>query len=161
MNTNETVFPYMLHEPGPALDNATFPAVCLGSEEDEIFEGYRRVQIISQTMALLHTRYPALQLMQDFRNFAELLMDVPASQWQYLPRIRELQAVASQHLLLASRVPAFSTISHVEQSRRRRTEETVRIRAEIDGLVNVMFEDDETKEIVDYIKKSTFYRSRC
>ena len=156
MNTNETVFPYMLHEPGPGLDNATFPAVCLGSEEDEIFEGYRRVQIISQTMALLHTRYPALQLMQDFRNFAELLMEVPADQWHHLPRIRELQAVASKHLLRSSRVPAFSTISHVEQSRRRRTEETVRIRAEIDALVNVMFEDDETEEIVDYVKKSTF-----
>ena len=160
MNTNEIVFPYMLHEPGPGVDNAVFPAVCLGSEEDEIFEGYRRVQIISQTMALLHTRYPALQLMQDFRNFAELLLEVPANRWQYLPRIRELQAVASQHLLLASRVPAFSTISHVEQSRRMRIEETVSIRAEIDGLVNVLFEDDETKEIVDYIKQSKFYSSR-
>ena len=31
-------------------DNAKFPVVQLGSEEDEIFQGYRRVQIISQTM---------------------------------------------------------------------------------------------------------------
>lgn len=157
MNTNETVFPYVLHEPRTRADNPKFPAVELDSREDEIFQGYRRVQIISQTMALLHTRYPALQLMQDFRNFAELLLEVPADKWQYLPRIRGLQAAASHHLLLTSRVPAFSTISHVEQSRRRTIEETVKIRGEIDGLMSLIFEDEETKEIVDYIKRSTFY----
>ena len=95
--------------------------------------------------------------MQDFRNFAELLLEVPPDKWQYLPRIRELQAAASQHLLLTSRVPAFSTISDIEQSRRRTSEETVQIRRDIDDLINVMFEDEETKEIVDYIKQSTFY----
>ena len=154
MDTNETVFPYMLHQPRPGDANATFPAVRLGSREDEIFEGYRRVQIISQTMALLHNRYPALQLMQDFRNFAELLLEVPAKEWQYLPRIRELQWAASQHLLQASRVPAFSTISHIDQSRQEMAEQTIRIRQDIDGLMDLMFDDQETRDIVNYIKQS-------
>lgn len=154
MNTNETVFPYMLHQPRPGTGSAKFPAVRLGSREDEIFKGYRRVQIISQTMALLHTRYPALVLMQDFRNFAELLLEAPADRWEHLPRIRELQGAASQHLLRASRVPAFSTISHVDQSRRKLTEETISIREDIDGLMDLMFDNDETRDIVDYIKQS-------
>ena len=158
MDINQTIFPYMLHQPRSGQENAKLRTVRLGNHEDEIFEGYRRIQIISQTMALLHTRYPALQLMQDFRNLAELLLDVPAERWHYLPRIRELQAATSQHLLRNNRVPVFSTIAQVEESRQRKAEDTIRIREDIDRLMNLMLEDEDSRDIVDYIKQSKF---RC
>ena len=157
MHTDETVFPYTLHQSPSGSVDANFPAVRLDSREDEIFKGYRRIQIISQTVALLHTRYPALQLLQDYRSFAELLLEVRMDQWQYLSRIRELQGVASQHLFRASRVAPFSTISHIDQKRRKMAAETIRIREEIDGLMDLLLLDDETGDIVSYIKLSMFY----
>jgi len=106
-------------------------------------------------MALLHVRYPSLQLIQYFRNFAELLDEVPRDTWRLLPSIMELRTLASQHLLRATSFPAFSTIAQIEHSRRKLTERTLSIREKIDSLVNLMFDDEETREIVTYIKQST------
>ena len=153
-NTSETVFPYMLHQRRMGEGDTKFPAVELGSREDEIFRGYRRVQIIAQTMALLHTRYPSLQLIQDFRNFAELLEGVPVDTWRLLPSIMELRTTASQHLIRATSFPAFSTISQIEQARKRLTERTLSIRDRIDALMDAMFDDEDTWDIVEYMKQS-------
>lgn len=154
-NISETVFPYMVHQHDMEEENRIFPAVELSSRDDEIFRGYRRVQIIAQTMALLHVRYPSLQLIQYFRNFAELLDEVPRDTWRLLPSIMKLRTLASQHLLRATSFPAFSTIAQIEHSRRKLTERTLSIREKIDSLVNLMFDDEETREIVTYIKQST------
>ena len=153
-NSAETVFPYMLHQPRLGGGDPVFPAVRLGSREDEIFHGYRRVQIIAQTMALLHTRYPSLQLIQDFRNFAELLDGVPTTSWQLLAEIMELRTAAARHLMRASSVPAFSTITQIEKARRNLQEETISIRERIDALMDTMFEHEESRDIVNYIKQS-------
>ncbi|KAL8827615.1 MAG: hypothetical protein Q9191_003078 [Dirinaria sp. TL-2023a] len=153
-NSAETVFPYMLHQPRLGGGDPVFPAVRLGSSEDEIFQGYRRVQIIAQTMALLHTRYPSLQLIQDFRNFAELLDGVPMNTWQLLADIMELRTAAAQHLMRASSVPAFSTIDQIEKARRDLGEETIDIRERVDALMSKMFEHEESRHIVNYIKQS-------
>lgn len=157
MNTNEELFPYILHQQQCGEATAPFPAVRLSSCEDEIFKGYRRVQIISQAVRLLYTRYPALQLMQDFRNFAELLLEAPADRWQCLASIRDLQRAASLHLFRASSIRAFSTISYIDQKRRDMAEETIRIRDDIDGLMNIVLDSDETKDLVSYIKQSMFH----
>lgn len=157
-NSAETVFPYMLHQPRLGAGDPTFPAVRLGSQEDDIFKGYRRVQIIAQTMALLHTRYPSLQLIGDYRNFAELLDDVPRwKNWQILPEIMELRSVAAQHLMQASWKPAFSTIEMIEQSRQNMAEQTISIRERIDALMDKMFEHEEMQDIVNYIKQSKLH----
>ena len=153
-NSAETVFPYMLHQPRLGGGDPVFPAVRLGSDEDEIFQGYRRVQIIAQTMALLHTRYPSLQLIQDFRNFAELLDGVPMSTWKLQTDIMALRTAAAQHLMRASSVPAFSTIDQIEKARRNLGEETISIRERIDALMDTMFEHEESRDIVNYIKQS-------
>lgn len=155
---SETVFPYVLNDSHIAEENTIFPAVRLDDEsrEDEIFGGYRRIQIIAQTMALLHSRYPSLQLIQDFRNFAELLMDARAPQWRLLPATMELRTLASQHLMRATSFPAFSTISQIEQARKRLGKATNSLRERIDALFEAMWDDDETGEMVAYIKKSRF-----
>ena len=153
-NADETVFPYTLHQPRLAKGTAQSPVVRLESREDEIFRGYRRVQIIAQTMALLHIRYPSLQLIQDFRSFADLLEDVSTDTWSLLPKIMELRTLAAQHLLRASKFPAFSTISQIEESRRKLNKETLDIRKKIDQLMEFMFDDEEARDIVNYIKQS-------
>lgn len=155
-NASETVFPYTLHEPHMTGDKKIFPAVQLARREDEIFREYRRVQIIAQKMAILHTRYPSLQLIQDFRNFAELLEDVPIDRWPLLSSIMQLRTEASQHLMRATSFPAFSTISLIEKARRRMRERTTKTREKIDELVNLMIGDEETKDIVIYIKQSRY-----
>lgn len=71
-----------------------------------------------------------------------------------LPSIMELRTLVSQHLIRATSFPAFSTISQIEQARRKLTEKTQGIRAKIDALVNEMFNDEETQEMVTYIKQS-------
>ena len=154
-NISETIFPYILHESHVAGENKVFPVVELSDQEDEIFRGYRRVQIIAQSMALLHTRYPSLQLIQDFRNFTELLEDSRVTKkWRLIPSIIELRIEASQHLMRATSFPAFSTIAQIDQARRRLAEKTKHLREKIDALMNVILDDDETRDIVTYIKQS-------
>ena len=153
-NVSETVFPYTLHKRHIAGKNTIFPAVELAEREDELFQGYRRVQIIAQTMALLHTRYPSLQLIQDFRNFAELLEEVPTERWRLLSSIKKLRTEASQHLMRATSFPAFSTIAQIEKARKSLAERTSNLRGRIDALVNTMILGEEAAEIVAYIKQS-------
>lgn len=65
--------PYILRHPSKAPELKVFrPA---DEVEDEIFEGYKRVQIVSQPLALLDSRFPALQLIREFCHFAKLLQD--------------------------------------------------------------------------------------
>ena len=154
-NISETKFPYILHESHVPGENQVFPAVELSDQEDVIFRGYRRVQTIAQSMALLYTRYPSLQLIQDFRNFTELLEDSRVTKrWRLIPSINELRIEASQHSMRATSFPAFSTISQIDQARRRLAEKTKHLREKIDALMNVILDDDETKDIVTYIKQS-------
>lgn len=123
--------------------------------EDELFDGYRRVQLVSQSLDLLDGKFPALQLIEDFCRFAELLKGVPEDTSAFVPEIRDLSARAVQHLLQQrSSFPAFSSFSQIEHVRRRLGQESLDLRKEIDKLVYNLYNDSDTKELMKYVKQS-------
>lgn len=123
--------------------------------EDELFDGYRRVQLVSQSLDLLDGEFPALQLIEDFCRFAELLKGVPEDTSVFVPEIRTLSARAVQHLLQQRRsFPAFASFSQIAQVRRGLGQESLELRKEIDGLVYNLYNDSDTKELMRYVKQS-------
>ena len=123
--------------------------------EDELFDGYRRVQLVSQSVDLLDPKFPALQLIEDFCRFAELLKGVPDDTSAFVPEIRDLSARAFRHLLQQhSSFPAFASFSQIAQVRRRLGQESLDLRKDIDKLVYNLYNDSDTKELMKYVKQS-------
>ena len=123
--------------------------------EDELFDGYRRVQLVSQSLDLLDERFPALQLIEDFCRFAELLKGVPDDTSAFVEEIRKLRARAIQHLLQQrSSFPAFASFSQIAQVRESLGKESLELRKEIDKLVYNLYNDSDTKELMKYVEQS-------
>lgn len=152
INVGGDEIPYLLRHTTKKPELKVFRPTKSG---DEIFEGYRRVQIVSQSIALLDQRFPALQLVGDFCHFAELVADVPHSISPYSNEIRMLHSRATKYILQQDgNFPAFSSFSHIEKLRKRLTLESLELRQDIDKLVRLLCEDPDTKDLVRYIKQS-------
>lgn len=143
--------PYLLRQPGKEPELKVFRPT--KESEDELFEGYRRVQLVSQPLNLLDAQYPGLQLIEDFGRFAELLKGVPSDTSIYLSEIHQLHARAIQHLLQQrSNFPAFASFSQIEQARKHLAKGSIELRQDIDRLVQNLYNDPDTKELMKYIK---------
>lgn len=146
--------PYMQREHGKEPEVRVFRPT--QEAEDEPLDGYRRVQLISQSLDLLDGQFPALQLIEDFCRFAELLQGVPVNMSAFVPEIRNIRARAVQHLLQQrSSFPAFASFSQIAQVRGRLGQDSLNLRRDIDNLVNNLYNDSDTKELMKYIKRST------
>ena len=144
--------PYLLRHPKREAELKVFRP-CTESE-DEFFDGYRRVQIVSQSLALLDQRFPALSLIEDFVRFAGLVHDVPDGVSSYKDEIMQLHDRAMKYIWeQQNNVPAFSSFSHIEQMRKSLTKISQRLRLDIDFLVRKLCEDPETKQLMCYIKQ--------
>ena len=145
--------PYILRKPGKEPELRTFRPI--KKSEDEFFLGYRRVQVVAQSLDLLDARYPALRLIQDFCRFGELLKGVPEDTSAYIPDIRSLHARAVQHMLQQrSSFPAFASFWQIESVRRVLAEESLDLRRSIDTLVQELYNDKDTKALMRYMKDS-------
>lgn len=143
--------PYILRQPGKEPDLRIFRP--LKESEDEFFHGYRRVQVVAQSLDLLDANYPALQLIQDFCRFAELLAGVPEDTSAYIPEIRSLYARAVQHMLQQrSSFPAFASFWQIESVRGVLAQESLDLRRNIDLLVQELYNDKDTKALMRYMK---------
>ena len=143
--------PYVLRQPGKEPDLRIFRP--LKESEDEFFHGYRRVQVVAQSLDLLDAKFPALQLIEDFCRFAELLTGVPEDTSAYIPEIRSLHAQAAQHMLQQrSSFPAFASFWQIESVRRVLAEESLDLRRSIDLLVQELYNDKDTKALMRYMK---------
>ena len=143
--------PYILRQPGKEPELRVFRPI--KKSEDEFFHGYRRVQVVAQSLDLLDARYPALQLIQDFCRFAELLKGVPEDTSAYIPDIRSLHARAVQHMLQQrSSFPAFASFWQIESVRRVLAEESLDLRRSIDLLVQELYNDKDTKALMRFMK---------
>ncbi|KAL9635587.1 MAG: hypothetical protein Q9164_003361 [Protoblastenia rupestris] len=144
--------PYILRHPQKEPELKAFQPP--EEKEDDSFEGYRRIQIISQPLALLDPRFPALQLIEDFIHFADLLDDVPLHVSPYRSEIKELHSRARHFIRQRDGdFPAFSSFSHIEQMRKRLTMESLTLRHYIDILIRNLCNDPETKVLVMYLKQ--------
>ena len=146
--------PYMQREHGKKPEVRVFRPT--QEAEDEPLDGYRRVQLISQSLDLLDGQFPALQLIEDFCRFAELLQGVPVDTSAFVPEIRNLHARAIHHLQQQrSSFPAFASFSQIAQVRGHLGQDSLNLRKDIDKLVYNLYNDSDTKELMKYIKQST------
>ena len=145
--------PYILRQSGREPEIKVFRPT--RDSEDETFEGYRRVQLISQPLDLLDIKYPALQLIEDFSRFAELLNGVPDDASAFLPNLRVLHGRAIQLILQQrSSFPPFASFSQIEQVREDLAQESSDLRRDIDILVQHLYNDPDTTSLMKYIKET-------
>lgn len=145
--------PYVLRQPGKEPELRVFKPI--EEAEDDVFRSYRRIQVVSQSLELLDAKYPALRLIQDFCRFAELLKEVPENTSAYIPNIRSLHTQAVEHILQQrSSFPAFASFSQIEQVRRILSKESVNLRKGIDMLVQDLCKDEDTRDLMRYIRKT-------
>lgn len=153
VNVSGEEIPYIQRQPGRDPELKVFRPT--EEAEDELFAGYRRVQLVSQSLDLLAGRYPALQLIEGFCRFGELLNGVSEDISPYMPDIRGLHARAVERLLQErSSFPAFASFSKIQQVRMRLAQESLELRQEIDKLVQNLYNDEHTKDLIRYIKQS-------
>lgn len=153
VNVSGDDIPYIQRQPGKEPEMKVFRPT--PEAEDEIFEGYRRVQLVSQSLDLLDGKFPALQLIEDFCRFAELLKGVPEDTSAFVPEICNIRARAVQHLLQQhSSFPPFASFSQIAEVRRRLAQESIDLRKEIDKLVYNLYNDSDTKQLMNYVKQS-------
>ncbi|KAL9130840.1 MAG: hypothetical protein Q9217_001092 [Psora testacea] len=144
--------PYILRHPRRKPELKAFRPP--NETEDGLFEGYRRIQIVSQPLALLDPMFPALQLIEDFSHFAELVDEVPLHISPYRSIIKDLHSRAKEFIRQSDGdFPAFSSFSQIQQMRNRLTEESLTLRHYIDVLVRNLCNDPDTKVLVQYIKQ--------
>jgi hypothetical protein len=145
--------PYVVRQPGMKPEMKVFRPI--KEPEDDLFEVFRRVQLVSQPIDLLNARYPALQLIEDFSRFAELLEGIPDSTSVHLEDVQVLGKRAVEHLLQQrSNFPRFASFAQFEQARKHLAKESLQLRQDIDSLVQNLYNDENTKLLVKYIEKT-------
>ena len=124
--------------------------------EDELFEGYRRVQIVSQSLALFDVKFPALLLIEDYIRFADLVREVSCGVSPYEEEILELGERAATYIQeKQNNLAAFSSYAHIKRTREVLTKASRQLRRDIDILVRKLCEDPGTKDLIAMIQQST------
>ena len=147
VNIGEDEIPYLLRHPSRDVELKVFrPST---ESRDKSFEGYRRVQIVSQSLALLDQRYPAFLLIEDFVRFADLVVEFANGVSTYQNDIAQIQHGASHYVSeQQSHLPPFSSFSQIEQRRESLTDVLRSLRQVIDSLVRKLCEDPDTKKLM-------------
>ena len=145
--------PYLVRHPERKPELRIFRP--LGAEEDEFFEGYRRVQIVSQSLSLMDMHFPTLALIEDFVSFADLVGDLGANTSPYEKEILDLGDRGQRYIHeKQNNLPAFASYAQIELVRRNLTKASKQLRREIDILIRQMCDDPTTRELIAVLKPS-------
>ena len=148
----EEEIPYLLRHP---YRDAELKVFRLSTEsEDEPFEGYRRVQIVAQSLALLDQRYPAIVLIEDFVRFADLVVEFANGVSPYQDEIVQVKKGASHYISEQQRhLPPLSSFSKIAQTRESLAGTLRSARQKVDSLLRKLCEDPATKELMAIIRR--------
>ena len=151
VDIGEEEIPYLLRHPTREAELKVFRPSA--ESEEESFEGYRRVQIVFQSLALLDQRYPAHLLIEDFVRFANLVDEFGSGVSWYQEEVVHLRNRASRYISeQQSQLPPFSSFSQIEQTRDSLKDVLRKLRQDIDRLVRKLCEDSETKKLMNCIE---------
>ena len=145
--------PYLLRRPRKEAELKVFQPS--PESEDEFFEGYRRVQIVAQSLSLLDLRFPALLLIKDFIHFALLVRGVPDGVSSYKDEILQLEDRAMKYIWdPQNNIPPFSSFAFIEEMKNSVTKVSQLLRRDIDSLVRKLCEDPDTKHMMFCIERN-------
>lgn len=134
--------------------------------ENDCFDSYRRVQVISQPITLFYTnQYPPQQL-ELFCQFVQLFTDSKAADMlPYIREMRRLRIRITEHLKNSLAMPAFSSFFRMKQWQKEVAEEASLLREDVDSIFISICNHKESSRLIDYLTrrkpaKSTLNRER-
>lgn len=125
-------------------------------DENDFFDIYRRVQVISQPITLFYTNHYPPQQLELFCQFVQLFTDSkPADVLPYIREMRRLRIYIKEHLKNSLAMPPFSSFSRIKQWQREVAEEASRLREDVDSLFITICDDNESSSrLIDYLTRS-------
>lgn len=144
-----TVYQYVIQHPGMKPEIRLFSPNT--EPEDEFFNGYRRVQVISQPLGVFQPLNLPPHHFEAFRNFVDLFRESSDDELPFLTEMREMQIRIDN----SSKIPPFSSFSRMRQWQKQSAEELSRISHDVDQLFKLICSCEESIKLVDYIPKGT------
>lgn len=150
---DQSNFQYVIRQPGMKPETRIF--VPSADVENDFFDSYRRVQVISQPISLFDTnQYPPQQL-ELFCQFVLLFTNSkPADGLPYIREMRRLRIRIKEHLKNSLAMPPFSSFFRVQQWQKEVAEEASRLREDVDSLFITICNDNESSRLIDYLTRS-------
>lgn len=121
--------------------------------EEDFFESYRRVQVISQPITLFQTNQFPPQRLESFRHFIQLFPDSQRGNLPYITEMKKMQTRINEHLSHTHNMPAFSSFARIKRWQRQLAEESALLCEDIDRLFNAIRDDLESSKLLDYLAK--------
>lgn len=142
----------MIQQPGMKPETRIFvPSTDI---ENDCFDSYRRVQVISQPITLFYTnQYPPQQL-ELFCQFVQLFIDSKPT--DVLPHIREMRRLRiriKEHLKNSLAMPPFSSFFRIKQWQKEVAEEASLLREDVDSLFTTICDNKESSKLIDYLTR--------
>ena len=149
-----TVFKYLIQRRGMKPETRIFSPK--SQVEDDSFDGYRRVQVISQSISSFHTnRYPPGHF-EAFRSFVELFAGAPADQLPFHKEMQQVHKRILEYSIHYNNMPPFSSFSRIKQWQQELAEELARLRQDVDQVFHGIYNSDKIMMLVQYLSKSNF-----
>lgn len=121
--------------------------------EEDFFECYRRVQVISQPITLFQMNQFPLQKLESFGHFIQLFRDSKRDTLPYVTEMKQMRIRINEHLSHTHNMPAFSSFSRMKRWQKELTEESALLCEDIDQLFNTIRDDLESIGLTEYLAK--------
>lgn len=145
-------FQYVIQRPGMKPETKIFSPTA--DPEDENFDSYRRVQVISQPFTLFQrNQYPPKQL-ESFNHFIRLFDSSKGNTLPFLNEMRRIRSRINQHILHTRKMPAFSSFSRIKQWQKEIAEESSVLGKDVEKLFDTMRSNDESNKLVEHLARS-------
>lgn len=122
--------------------------------EDDFFNGYRRVQVISQPLGIFEPIDFPPHHFEAFRHFVGLFQGLSADALPFLLEMREIHMRVDMYLLLARAIPSFSSFSRMKQWQKQTAEELSLLTRDTDYLFQAICEDKRSSSLAQYMSES-------
>lgn len=121
--------------------------------DEDFFDSYRRVQVISQPITLFQTNQFPPQRLESFRHFTQLFSDSKRDILPYSTEMKQMQTRINEHLSHTINMPAFSSFSRIKRWQKQLAEESALLSEDIDCLFNAIRDDVESSRLIEYLEK--------
>lgn len=122
--------------------------------EEDFFDSYRRVQVISQPITLFQMNQFPPQRLESFRHFVRLFPGSKQDILPYITEMKQMQFRIDEHLSRTNKIPAFSSFSCVKRWQKQLAKESAHLCQDTDRLFNTMLDDVESSRLIEYLAKS-------
>lgn len=122
--------------------------------EDDFFNGFRRVQVISQPLSLFQTNGISARHFEAFRSFCQLFELCSEGDLPYLAEMKEMQDRIWDYSLQSYKTPQFSSFYRMKKWQKQRADELSLLTRDVDQLFKTICDDEDSVKLARYISDS-------